>query len=100
MVAMRAFSAKVWASSSTFSTAFAGMDWDWGAGAKGFAAGLLLDVEKGFAAAAEPEPGDEKGLAFWLVWEGFTPKRDSPMLVCLGLGSSAGCGACSDVVLS
>ena len=58
---MRALSAKVCASSSTFSTAFAGADL--GAGAKGFAAGLLV-VEKGFAAA---EPGDENGLAFWLA---------------------------------
>lgn len=61
---MRAFSAKVLVRSSTFSAAFAGTDWVAGAGAKGFAAGLL-DVEKGFAATAEL--GDEKGLAFWFV---------------------------------
>lgn len=60
--------------------------------AKGLAAGLEL-VEKGLAAA---EPGAENGLAFWLALEGCTPKSDSPMLVCLGLGSSASGGACSD----
>ena len=91
-VAMRAFSAKVAERSAAgwvFSASWAGAE---GVVANGFEAGLV-PVENGFAAA---EPGAEKGLAFWLVLEGCTPKRDSPMLVCLGLGSSAGGGACSD----
>lgn len=93
-VAMRAFSAKVWERSSTgcsFSASLAGTEgWeDAAAGAKGFAAGLLV-VEKGFP------PDNAKGFAFWLLWDGFTPKSDSPMLACLGLGSSAGGDACSD----
>jgi hypothetical protein len=89
---MRALSAKIWASASTglsFSASFSGMDGEEeAADAKGFAAGLLF-VENGFEAA---EPGDEKGLAFWLLLEGCTPKSDSPMLDCLGLVSSAGGG--------
>jgi hypothetical protein len=96
---MRAFSAKVFVRSETVSATFAGTDWEGPevvAGAKGFAAGLL-DVEKGFEGA---ELGAEKGFAFWLLCEGFTPNSDSPMLVCLGLGSSAGGDACSEEFLS
>lgn len=100
-VAMRALEAKVSESCSTgcsFSASLGGTadvaDADAeGAGANGFAEGLL-PVEKGFAVE---DPGLEKGFAFWLPLGGCTPNNDSPMLVCLGLVSSAGGGdACSD----
>lgn len=98
--AMRAFSAKVCESSSAgsiFSASFGGgcavegEEEEEEASAKGFAFGWG-PVEKGLLAA---EPGAEKGFAFWVDAdvEGLTPKRDSPMLVCLGLGSSAAGGA-------
>ena len=76
---MRALSAKVCESFSSSTTC---------------CCSFLAGAAKGFAPAAgwaEVEKGFEKGFAVWLDFEGWTPKRDSPMLVCcLSVGSSAG----------
>lgn len=85
-LAMRAFWAKVCESFSSSTgcccSCLAGAAGE--AAAKGFAAAGWLEVEKGL-------PEAENGFAFWFDFEGWTPKRDSPMLVCgFGLGASAG----------
>jgi hypothetical protein len=91
-LAMRAFSAKVWESFSSSTgccccSCLAGAG-EAAAGAKGFAAAGWLEVEKGLPEEAE------NGFAFWFDFEGCTPKRDSPMLVCgFGLGASSAGGA-------